>query len=818
MAIKVAPCWAIRTAGLPFNIVDRRIFDRSLELLEEFEDAERNIGRTGDALANCLYDVRRRISGNATISRDILKLRRDAHNKRMPPGPFDTTLVRVRSVLSPTERQLLDDWIAAFEDLARAEAAFLEEIEIAVGAAREAYMDAISSSEILRGIAIASPTLCLALINDKGVARPAKQRRFERSVVSYVNRISRKISPFSTLTTVTTQSNEGTARTNGVGSVHIAHAFEQTILDTVATYVENSAVLLRGPVYFASSPLTEAFARILLPLRSAFDDFFYAEDVSYDLPRALKGILDEENLHTVSEWLERLGCSRWVLAELIAEGVLVPSCSLSDVVRHRSRKIACEKAFLAIGSILEAESFIPDPRPEVRAKAILQFRERAKKFVSEHEGVAPSWMSTAPLVHEICPTQPELVPPISEKALCASMNDVANIIRPTVMRSAFYDSLLSAFTKFSGATGRIGLVDFVTSCISSPSVIPITTRAIERDFTRVEHTRLHGVDEEICFDGIGTLAPATFTAFLQPLGGETEEWSMAVLNRVNQGPGGLLVRWGSIPGCNDQLADNYTSWLKDLHPGSLVAAVTTGDSWAGVQRIPNGVVPRLLWPTSACILERDQDDILATDLDVIFDAATGTLQVVLRRTGQPVALPYLGVIPQHLLRGSGKILQVLTDPWIYDFRVGLEAANTLSKATRSIEFRPRKVSGSIVVRRSSWRVATETMPLVNDAKNPGFGRLLIYFERWRARNNIARRVYVKAGDSSNATLRRSKPQFVDFADPFTLDLLLKLAREVPFIILEEALPDESPWWPIKEQPPYSMEITAVMSLGDGRSL
>lgn len=813
----VAPCWTVRTAGLPLEVVDGRPYDRCIELLKELNHHLDEVHRVGIEIADCLHGVANRLTKKSNLYGPVLRLRRDAHNCRPPSPSLERSLIQIREALNHEERQSLDYWLMRLDELATARRLYEVGVEAAVEGSRLERLQALMRPEIIKGVAIASPTLCLSLLDGDAPTRPAKRRRLERSLARYVGRISRKISPFSTLTTVITQSPEGTAESRPDSVITIAPALRQTLLETLAMHEPCSKdIVLRAPKASMTSPQAEACARVLLPLRSCCGDFFYAEDIAFDIPRDLDILASEKTPHSIKEWLQILEYDSWLLNELIVDGLLVPELPPGGLKEIVTKLASCGHASgTALGAILDAEALVGDSRPEVRSVAILQLRERALKFIAMRERVAPSWMRTAPLVHETCVTNTELAPVIPPDSLYRLMTDVANVIRPTVARSMFYNALIEAFQALSGSTNRLSLIQFVTLCLSSPSMTTITAQAMWRDVQRDKNARTDGVNEILQCDGFGTLAPATFTAFLQPIGDRSEAWSLAALNRVNQGPGGLLLRWGELPSCAKHLAAHYAPWLQSLHPGARIAALTTGDSWAGVRKIPDDVIPRLLWPTGAWSSRRHEDDILASDLDVVLDSESMTLQLVLRATGQPVALPYVAVIPQHLLRGAGKILHALTDPWVYDFRVGLEVTDTGREPKQPIEVIPREVAGMVVVRRHSWRALTHAMPLVGARHNPGPATLLAEYHRWRSQHEIPRRVYVKAGQQVVGRLRRNKPQFVDLADPSTLDLLLKLAEEVSWVSIEEALPDDDACWPIEGHEPRCMEITATMSLGMG---
>lgn len=816
MLTNVAPCWAIRTAGLPIDVVDGKEYKHPIELLRRSEQAAASAREAGASLAEHLHFAVNRLAGHSDLAGTVLQLRRDAHKCRVPSRRIRNNLTEIKNVLSVAECSALDLWLEQLDKSSRVRHRYESSVEKAVARTHSQQLEALKHEEILRGLAIASPPFCLRLLKETPSRRASKQRRLERSVARYATRISRKVSPFSTLSTVVTQSPETTAEVAPNSVIQVAPALHQTLLEALAISEADSNLVLVAPTMNVPSPLSEACGRVLLPLRSSHDDFFYAEDIVVDLPRELEQLISQGAEHTIHEWSRILGRSIWSLTELITDGLLTPQITTGRFEEFITNASKCNSSSVtALNSIIEAESAVGDSRPYVRAQALQQLRQRSEHFVASHEGVAPSWMKTAPLVHETCATDPGLVPIVPECSLRKAMEDIAEFIRPTIIRSSFYEAVTEAFRALSGSARRMPLTEFVISCVASPSITPITSKCMSRDYQRLEQIRLNGTKQSVCLDGLDTIAPATFTAFLQPIGSKPDSWTMAALNRVNQGPGGLLVRWGELPGCAEHLSNHYTPWLQALHPGTRIAALTTGESWSGVQRIPDGILPRLLWPTSNRPTNACDGDLLASDLDLVLDSATDTLQVVVRATEQPVALPYMGVIPQHLLQGAGKILHTLTDPWIYDFRLGLEAIETQLEPHLPLETIPRQMAGTVVIRRSAWRVQTKKMPLVGRAAIPDSATILAEYHRWRLQNDIPRRVYAKAGGRLAGSLRHNKPQFIDLDDPISLSLLLRLADQVPWVSIEEALPDTDVWWPILDHAPRCMEITASMALGSG---
>jgi hypothetical protein len=196
----------LRVAGLPIETVgalrclgSRRWADEILAMTDESRAG-------GEAVGDLLHGL---IGGSGSNSDDeaarrrLLKLRREVFNNRLPQdGDAALTLVRA---LDPALGERLAQWLAdrrRLEDR-RADGAALLAAE--TGRSRAELHRLVGEERLRKGLQLASPTLDAQLdaFVRKASARPdKKQRKIERSLLSYLYRTVCKTSPFSTFTGV----------------------------------------------------------------------------------------------------------------------------------------------------------------------------------------------------------------------------------------------------------------------------------------------------------------------------------------------------------------------------------------------------------------------------------------------------------------------------------------------------------------------------------------------------------------------------------------------------------------------------------------
>lgn len=192
----------LRLAGLPIEMVQALRCPDTRRWADLVLDEEERLTAAGADLSELLHPlVNRRPDDRAR--RDLLRLRRDLFNNRMPATPdADLALLTLISASAADGVALWLDARRALDEL-RAEGAGLLERELT---ATRAELRVLAGEERLRlGLLLASPTLEAQLDRfvRSGSARPDKRgRKIERSLLAYLYRTACKTSPFSTFTGV----------------------------------------------------------------------------------------------------------------------------------------------------------------------------------------------------------------------------------------------------------------------------------------------------------------------------------------------------------------------------------------------------------------------------------------------------------------------------------------------------------------------------------------------------------------------------------------------------------------------------------------
>ncbi|MGW3581568.1 lantibiotic dehydratase [Streptomyces rubiginosohelvolus] len=202
-----APAFMLRVAGLPVDEVralrcpdSRRWAD---DVLDTTEQLALLAGKAADQLHGLIGG-----SDDEPLRRALLKLRRDVFNNRLPdPVAADDALTRVRA-LDPAAARALADWLTGRRALADQRDAGAVLLADETGRTRTELARIAGHERLRKGLLLASPTLDAQLdayrekASRPGARPDRKQRKIERSLLSYVYRTACKTSPFSTFTGV----------------------------------------------------------------------------------------------------------------------------------------------------------------------------------------------------------------------------------------------------------------------------------------------------------------------------------------------------------------------------------------------------------------------------------------------------------------------------------------------------------------------------------------------------------------------------------------------------------------------------------------
>ncbi|NEB38978.1 lantibiotic dehydratase [Streptomyces sp. SID14515] len=202
------PAFMLRVAGLPVDDVQALRCPDSRRWADEVLDTTEQLALLAEKAADQLHGL---IGGSddEPLRRALLKLRRDVFNNRLPdPVAADDALARVRA-LDPAAARALADWLTGRRALDERRGAGAGLLAAETGRSRTELARIAGHERLRKGLLLASPTLDAQLDGyrrktaEEAGARPdRKQRKIERSLLSYVYRTACKTSPFSTFTGV----------------------------------------------------------------------------------------------------------------------------------------------------------------------------------------------------------------------------------------------------------------------------------------------------------------------------------------------------------------------------------------------------------------------------------------------------------------------------------------------------------------------------------------------------------------------------------------------------------------------------------------
>ncbi|MEV6076805.1 lantibiotic dehydratase [Streptomyces sp. NPDC052069] len=201
----IRPAFMLRVAGLPVESVRGLRCPESRRWADDILDGTERLGLAAGTVGDQLHEL---IGGSddEPLRRTLLKLRRDVFNNRLPQAEAaDRALALVRS-LDPAAGDTLAAWLEARRGLDERRNAGAALLAAETGRSRTELRRLAGEDRLRKALLLASPTLDAQ--TDAFVHRTAdgppdkKQRKIERSLLSYLYRTVCKTSPFSTFTGV----------------------------------------------------------------------------------------------------------------------------------------------------------------------------------------------------------------------------------------------------------------------------------------------------------------------------------------------------------------------------------------------------------------------------------------------------------------------------------------------------------------------------------------------------------------------------------------------------------------------------------------
>ncbi|PZE78427.1 hypothetical protein [Curtobacterium sp. MCBD17_019] len=747
----IAPFTAFRIAALPGNALD---LAQTLTpaLLEDVCVRRRRADTLSRNIENAIHHVVPSVPDDDR--RALLALRRDLHNRRPPRaaglhaaaehGVDVETLLRWR-----TEEQ---DALRTVESLAEADSC----------SAERRVRDLLGHDDVDNALRLLSPGFHAALSKPA----PAGSGR-GRSAMAFTARAALKPSPLSTLTRTAVTGADLTGRSSSLSPL-VAFRVLETVAarrDAVRGLRYRSTVSAFGEQLVAS-PETSAMVdgTVVFARRSVQ---LHGDDTEARLLSAWGGG-DADALSSVAGgWIR---AQRW-----LSVGAVQVAPPWSGTVRAPEEVLGELMVGGASPDIVAAGRLLIEVGR--RAAAVAHTSGASRSALVAAVGTDLRRLATAlelelpegRLVNEDGGTRPLASRAVTE----GELSILSEQLRPTMFRSRVYDLLLSELVATSGRGGTvIDVMGFLTTCWTSRPFRQALQAAREADRRPDAH-----LGRQTLAVGI-TSAPPTLSVFLQRTTGDED--AAIVVNQLMPGLGAVVARLGDLGDGRETLLPTVSSWIDELYPGVADhAAVLPGRDVNPLQRAAAAALPSL-----------PGDDLgeAFAGLSLTHDPARDVLEFE-RADGRPLALVPLGIVPAWTFDGPVGLLLALLDPWVDGSQITREA-NPLHRARRAhtAERIPRLATGTVVMRRATWRIPIELVP-ARGTTSPG--EFLVALHEWRTAVGMPDEVFVRVHGDDAFDAATRKPMWLRFSSWYAVSAVWALLPGRHTLEVQECLPPRS---------------------------
>ncbi|MFD3529920.1 lantibiotic dehydratase [Streptomyces sp. NPDC058664] len=816
-----------RVGGLPTEALDLT-GSATRRAIAEAADAHAELERRRPALEDACFPLVPLLDDEVPLRRQVLAAKRAAHRLRALPWG-DELPPRIVELAGPEAAAEFLGWQAAVrlrDETARRLDALLTEDRAAAPAALAGHL---ADPGFVRAAALAAPDW---LRHGRPRRRPAETRNL-RTLYSYVSRAAVKTSPFSTLTTVGEGGSRGAAGAAGaVGAVGVAgvagaagsvssagagsaagsagegrrtapvaHSYAATALAQLALRclarepgtagllryrlaplrpggpdAPGGLVLLPEPV--ADGGLAWRLDRVVEADHAAPWLSGFANDAEHSLDGLLSGLggpdpfrrfrrlLDTGLIAPVPPWRrgdDPVGAVAELLADHPEDG---------DGIAGEVRELRDSAAVLAAAG--------EDERTETLTRARRTARRWARRAGLDR-------FDSGEVLYEDVASDLALPELLDVPEVRADLTELGRRMRPFVFRSHLYDVLVDRFTAEYGPGGTCtDVLGFLMRVAVDGDAQPDLDKASVAD--RAE--RETAGERAWLPVGPSSAPPAAAVLFqLAATGPQAVRGGdyQLVVNQFNPGTGGLVTRFGPLLG--EGFRDRLREHVRACWPGRTCRELVLWTEINTAQSRSAGLLPPLLLPG-----EVPADDGLdLTDTVLTHDPGEGTL-ALRDRTGDPVGLAYLGLVPPHLFPPFARLLAVLADPWVngsphsdYVLPFGLQ-----ERRTDEVVPAPRTAFGRVTVSRASWVVPAAELPLPRPGESDA--ETALRAEGFRRAHGLPEEVFCHRltgfGPGEQGTDR--KPLWVSLTSPLSLSVLAQWAGPATgHLRLVEALPARS---------------------------
>ena len=806
--VRLAPFALLRVAAVPCHALHALAPPQTTTLVRQAFTARQEMERARPGLEDLLYRVVPTIGDRKTRGAAI-RLCRDVHNGRASssaPGEVG----RILEPLRDEERTLLRDWLharaQAAESLAAAETALTSETE----AHTRPRLWALSTGKFVGpALALASPELFSALETTRStLPRGLGASKTEKSLLRYLIRAALKTSPFSTFMHVTRLDitlDGPSARPEWRDAI------------SMKTITLNRGMLARiyKEVSARFGDCAGALFRINTTIRDLGDGRLEALVGQYI---ALHGrpwrqervarfrfhpvlshvLLNLAGEHRCTELVQRFSEAglddqeaRAFVEKLVERGLVWPQASTdgfdpepaTGLLRNleRSPLPPASAVRTAVAAMHQAAMAIADADGRTREALVRQIR-------SLENDVLTSLTSRS-----IAPYQNVVLEDSSMCGIAGTVGDklpnlfmeLGTFLQTQIALRPEYIRLRDAFVQVYGAGGTCrDLVGFLMKV--GHTLVPSHEMGASVTSWRPDQQPVRAA------------AGATLgvTAFLQiacPDAAAAGD-ALVVVNRVFEGVGWLTARFAAgAHQDHDRLRTRLRAWLAESVMPREPIDLMIGGECNDLQAHPRLTSRVFAWPGEPLLRERT-GVVRAETAALHHDAVTGLLELA-DAAARPVALVYLGSVLPSPAWGIPYALTVLAQPY-YLLRPDVSPP---APPSADVTCYPRRTEGHLVLGRAQWSIRTSRLR-TSWFCHTGARRLLAVAEDCRA-HGIPECFFVKAQRAREPTrldgaLDARKPLWIDTRNPFCLELFERIARDVEWVIIAEALPDIDQCWTV----------------------
>jgi thiopeptide-type bacteriocin biosynthesis protein len=835
----------VRVGGITAEYLGNLPLHKTAGLIERAMKIENDLRCWSANVEEKLYRLVPAVGDDTVLRRRILAMKRHVHNMRLwPDAEYDVATISV--LLAEKDRGLVEKWYAKARErsalVSQAASSYEEELELAARALARGMQDDMMQ----QGLALASPDF-LEQLRRREYRRGSKEWRpaaqLARTALAYDARAALKTSPLSTFTQLQVAGffkPEGIDVTAGVEetpplhrSVKLVRVVPLALLVLIARHRElaralqfapNAGILKHSTNSSSSMILTNQYKRsgsyVWRTERMIERDYGYLETPEFlaflesRLPRTYEDLIAAipssgrfADAHDAVIHLLDLQLIRPVAPYMRRNAH--PLTALSTCLKALNTPLAQHVAEQLIATSTLVSTVGPANGAD-RLRILPQIRASIEAVYHTLGASAPSWLRDSKLVYEdVRYRGPSLE--LTEQVR-QDLSELGRLIRPTFIRSHFYQYIYRHFVELFGPNGETAdVLAFLNSFLQRPDISELFSLAISEDRVNTEDIDPSGSAPAVPPAGQGASPPAS-TIFFQIAARDRDAFERGdykiILNQINAGQGGLLGRFAEVlDGNGKNVRDRLRSWTRELYAGSTPVEIPIFGDMSQLQSEQGIAEKTLEWPGEMPTLDAAlrEHSISIRDLRLKADEHTGTLSFT-DAEGKVVSPTYLGVIPPHITPSAVALLLVIADPWICRYQMELAADRFGARPPcQQVEFSPRRGTGRIVLQRASWRFPANAVPL----KNPGESDFdyFVRVQQWRAEYQLPDEVFVRAYQMSGSFSTDSrKPVWINFESPHSLEILRQLrVSGVESISLTEVLPSRNEHW-------FDQRVTEFMSL------